>query len=126
MMVLSSNQFYCVSLCQEKKSIQLDIILDKSTEDSAQHRKVLLEFFQSTLEQIRQEFMAAAAKPIGYIPCPHCSRLHIKFNKRGIQLCDADIIAEDYYQDLYNKTQGTYIYSANYHKVLLLMLSCSD
>ena len=126
MMVLSSNQFYCVSLCQERKSIQLDIILDKSTEDSAQHRKVLLEFFQSTLEQIRQEFMTAAAKPIGYIPCPHCSRLHIKFNKRGIQLCDADIIAEDYYQDLYNKTQGTYVYSANYHKVLLLILSCSD
>ena len=80
--------------------------MDKSTEDSAQHRKVLLEFFQSTLEKIRNEFMVAAAKPIGYIPCPHCSSLHIKFIKRGVQLCNAEIIAEDYYRDLYNKTPG--------------------
>ena len=109
MMVLSYNQFYCVSLCQERKSIQLDIIMDKSTEDSAEHRKELLGFFRLTLEQIRQEFMAAATKPICYIPCLHCSVLHIKFDnllKGGVQLCASKIIPQNYYQDLYNNTQS--------------------
>ena len=111
MMILSSSQFYCVSLCQERKSIQLDIIMDKSTKDSAQHRKELLEFFQSTMEEIRLEFMAAATKPVCYIPCPYCSSLHIRLTnlpkiKEGVQLCNTRIIPEEYYQDLYNETQG--------------------
>ena len=109
MMVLSSNQFYCVSLCQERKSIQLDIIMDKNSEASVQIRKELIEFFQSTLEQIRQEFMAAAAIPICYIPCPYCPELHIKFTnllKGGVQICDTATISQDYYQGLYNNTEG--------------------
>ena len=109
MMVLSSNQFYCVSLCQERKSIQLDIIMDKNSEASVQHRKELIEFFQSTLKEIRLEFMAAAAKPICYIPCPYCPELHIKFSnllKGGVQICNTETISQDYYQGLYNNTEG--------------------
>ena len=66
-MVLSPGQFYCVSLCQQSNSIQLDVILDKSTKRSAENRKELMAFFQSTLEQILKEMMPAAAKPISYI-----------------------------------------------------------
>ena len=83
--------------------------MDKNSEASAKHRKELMEFFESTLENIRQEFMAAAAKPICYIPCPYCSELHIKFTnilKGGVQICDTETISQDYYQDLYNSTQG--------------------
>ena len=85
--------------------------MDKSTKVSAQHRKELLGFFRSTLEQIRQEFMDAAAKPISYIPCPYCPELHIKFDnllKGGVQLCGSETIPQDYYQDLYRNTQGMF------------------
>ena len=117
MMILSSNQFYCVSLCQERKSIQLDIIMDKNSEASAEHRKELLEFFQSTLEQIRQDFMSAAAKPVCYIPCPLCPSLHIKltnFLKGGVQLCKTESIPQDHYQDLCNNTKGMSTYCSNF------------
>ena len=83
--------------------------MDKNMRDSAQHRKILLEFFQSTMEKIFQEFMAAAAKPICYIPCPYCSELHIKFAnlfKGGVQLCKTRIVPQSYYQDLLNEAQG--------------------
>jgi len=106
MMVLSPGQFYCVSLCKEKSSIQLDIILDRSTEESAENRKQLVDFFQSALEQICQEIMAAAKRPIVYIKCPHCSKLHIKYTnflEGRTQLCGVKSISPSYYQDLYSK-----------------------
>ena len=107
MMILSPGQFYCVSLCEERHSIQLDIILDKSTEKSAENRKQLVEFFQSTLEKIRQEFMGAARKPIPYVQCPYCPDLHIKYTNlfKG-DVCDTKSIPLDYYQDLFTNIKG--------------------
>ena len=109
MMILSPGQFYCVSLCQE--SIQLDIILDKGTKISANNHKVLVEFFQSTLEQTQKQIMAAAKKPVTYVKCPHCPNLHIKYVnllKGGVQLCKTKCIPSDYYQDLFRNIQGMY------------------
>ena len=111
MMILSSGQFYCVSLCKAKSSIQLDIILDKSTAASAKNRKELLKFFQTTLEQIRKEFMAAATKPTLYVDCPYCPDLHIKYAnllKGGVQMCKTVTIPQNYYQDLFKNIQGNY------------------
>ena len=111
-MILSPGQFYCVSLHEKTSTIQLDIILEKSTEMSAENRKDLVKFFQSTLEQIRQEMMAAATKPVCYIPCPHCPDLHIKYTnifEGRAQLCKTTSIPLNYYQDLYQNIQGTYV-----------------
>ena len=104
-MVLSPGQFYCVSLCKEKSSVQLDIILDRSTEDSAENRKWLIDFFQSTLEQTRLKFMAAAEQPIIYVKCPHCCNPHIKYTTlfKSSQICGINTIPLGYYQDLYSK-----------------------
>ena len=112
MMILSPGQFYCVNLNEKMSSIQLDIILEKSTEMSAEHRKDLVKFFQSTLEQICQEMMAAATKPVCYIPCPHCSDFHIKYTnlfEGRAQLCKTKSIPLNYYQDLYQNIQGMYV-----------------
>ena len=102
-MVLSPGQFYSVS-CQERNEIQLDVILDRSTETSAENRVELMEFFQSTLEQIHQQIMPAATKPVAYVPCPYCTNLHIKYInlvKGGTQLCKTEPISLKYYQGLF-------------------------
>ena len=109
MMILSPGQFYCISLSKERKSIQLDVILDKNTPASAKNRKELMEFFQSTLEQIRKEIMPASAKPILYVECPYCPKLHIKYSnlfEGGVQLCHTEPIPLDHYQDLFKNIQG--------------------
>ena len=111
MMILSSGQFYCVSLCKAKTSIQLDIILDKNTAQSAKNRRDLLKFFQTTLEQIRKGIMAAATKPTLYVECPYCPALHIKYTnllKGGVHICKTTSIPQDYYQDLFKNIQGIY------------------
>ena len=111
MMILSSGQFYCVRLCKTKNSIQLDIILDKSTAQSAKNRKDLVKFFQATLEQVRKEIMAAATKPTLYVECPFCTDVHIKYDnllKGGVQICKTMTIPQDYYQDLFKNIQGIY------------------
>ena len=108
MMILSPGQFYCVS-CQERNEIQLDVILDRSTETSAKNRVELMKFFQSTLEQIHQQIMPAATKPVAYVPCPYCTNLHIKCNnlfKGGTQLCKTEPIPLEYYQDLFQNVRG--------------------
>ena len=123
MMILSTGQLYCVRLCKESNTIQLDIILDKSTEKSAENRKALMEFFVTTLEQIRKEIMGAAKKPICYVPCPHCPNIHIRYTnlfRGGDLLCQtaAQIVQQDYYQDL---IQGIAIYLLTYHKLCIMI-----
>ena len=115
MMILSSGQFYCVRLCKAKNSIQLDIILDKSTIQSAKNRKELVKFFQATLEQIRKEIMAAATKPTLYVECPFCTDVHIKYDNllKGVHICKTRTIPQDYYQDLFKNIQGIYTCSIN-------------
>ena len=109
MMILSPGQFYCISLSKKRNSIKLDVILDKSTAESAKNRKELVEFFQSTLEQIRKEIMAASSKPIVFVECPYCPNLHIKYAKLfdgRTQLCNTEPIPTDHYQDLFKDVQG--------------------
>jgi len=77
-MVLGSGQYYTVSLAEDKFSIQLSIILLPDTEHSAELRKDLLQYFQSKLDLVMEDFMAAAEKPIAYIPCCFCNQLHLR------------------------------------------------
>ena len=123
MMILSSGQFYCVSLCKAKNSIQLDIILDRSTAQSAKNRQELVKFFQKTLEQIRKEFMAAATKPTLYVECPYCTDVHIKYDNllKG-DICKTMIIPQKYYQDLFKNIRGIYTCKYNINITLTLHL----
>ena len=110
-MVLDHGQFYGVSLCKEKSSIQLDIIVEKNAQSSGESRKQLIYFFQTMLNDTCQVFMPASAKPIAYTPCPHCNELHIKYEKLlegRPQLCGLKSVPSDYYQDLFKNTEGTY------------------
>lgn len=77
-MVLGRGQYYCISLCEEKHSIQLSFILLQVGGHSALQRIDLFQYFQSELEQLMEEFMNAASKPIAYIPCCYCNELHIE------------------------------------------------
>jgi len=110
MMVLDEGQYYGVSLCEERVSIQLDIILDKSLgEESLKHRKQLIEFFQGKFDQVCKELIPASVKPKVCIPCPFCKNPHIKYkNQPGGVFCKAQkkTVPKDYYQDLLSY-QGT-------------------
>ena len=77
-MILGIGQYYTVSLAEEKFSIQLTIILDPDTEHSAELRKDLLQYFQLKLDLVVEDFVSAAKKPIAYIPCCFCDKLHLK------------------------------------------------
>ena len=104
MMVLNHGQYYSVSLCEEKSSIQLDIIHQQNMQASTENSRKLIDFFQFTLEQTCQEFMPASAKPVAYTACPHCDELHIKYKSllEGRHLlCDMKPIPSDYYQSLF-------------------------
>ena len=78
MMVLNHDQYYSVNLCEEKSSIQVDIILGHSMKKSAENRKHLIDFFQTMLEKICHDLIPASSKPIPYIQCPHCDKVHLK------------------------------------------------
>ena len=109
MMVLNHGQYYSVTLCKEKSSIQLDIILEQNTQSFGESRKQLIDFFQIMLKQTCDMFMPASAKPVAYTPCPHCNELHIKYNnllEGHPHLCKMKSIPSDYYQDLFKDTQG--------------------
>ena len=108
LMVSNHGQYYSVSLCEEKSSIELDIILEQSMETSAENRKQLIGFFHTTLEKICNDLVPASSKPVPYIQCPHCDDLHL--NLRNVfegraQLCDMKSVPWDYYQDLFRDFQ---------------------
>ena len=109
MMVLNHGQYYGVSLCEAKSSIQVDIILEKSMKKSAENRKQLIDFFQTTLEKICNDIIPASSKPIPYIQCPHCDTVHLKLRNllegRAL-LCNMKSVPQDYYQDLFREFQG--------------------
>ena len=119
-MVLNHGQYYSVSLCDEKNSIQVDIILEKSMKKSAENRKQLIDFFQTTLEKICDDLIPASSKPIPYIQCPHCDKVHLKLRNllegRAL-LCNMISVHQGYYQDLFRECQGTIlaIYSSMLH-----------
>ena len=110
LMVLNHGQYYSVSLCEEKNSIQVDIILGKSMKKSAENCKQLIDFFQTTLGKICNDLIPASSKPIPYIQCPHCDKVHLKLRNllegRAL-LCNMIPVHQDYYQDLFREFQGT-------------------
>ena len=107
-MVLNHGQYYSVNLCEEKSSIQVDIILEQSMKKSAENREQLIEFFQTTLEKICIDLIPASSKPVPYIQCPHCNKIHLKLRnvlEGRAQLCDTKSVPPDYYQDLFREFQ---------------------
>ena len=76
-LVLGNGQYYCVSLSEEKSSIKLSIILLPDNQHSAKERIELLDYFQFKLEAVIADFLQAAKKPVAYIPCCYCDRLHV-------------------------------------------------
>ena len=108
-MVLNQGQYYSVCLREEKSSIQVDIILEKSMKKSAENRKQLINFFQETLEKICKDMIPASSRPLPYIQCPHCDKVHLKLKnvlESRAQLCSIYSIDQDYYQDLFRNFQG--------------------
>lgn len=104
MMVLNHGQYYGVSLHEEKSSIQVDIILEESIEESTKNRKHLIDFFQTMLEKICNDMIPAASKPVPYIQCPNCNKVHLKLInllEGRAQLCNMKSIPRHYYQDLF-------------------------
>jgi len=115
-MVLNHGQYYSVALCKEKSSIQLDIILKQRLKNSAENRKQLIEFFETTLEKICKDLMPASCKPVSYIKCLNCDKMHLKLKNvcEGRSLhCNMEPIPLDYYQDLFRDLQGTYVNRCN-------------
>ena len=122
MMVLNHGQYYSVSLCEKKASIQLDVILEKKARSYATSCQLLIDFFQNMLKQTCEVFMPALAKPIAYTPCPYCDELHIKYNdlrEDCPQLCNMKSIPPDYYQDLFKGNEGILILNCK-----CIILSC--
>ena len=104
MMVLDEGQYYGVSLCEESVSIQLDIILDKSIGiPSCEHRKQLIDFFESVLLQVCKELIPASPKPKMRIPCPFCHKPHVKYDAKPDELLCREqerMVPKKYYQNL--------------------------
>ena len=105
MMTLSHGQDYCISLCEEKYSIQLSFVLLPGGGHLAEYRIELLKYFQSKLEVVMEDFMSATSKPIAYIPCCYCSELHMELQlllKQEQQRCPKNTkpIPGKYYRDL--------------------------
>ena len=111
-MVLDHGQYYGVSLCKEKSSIRLDIILEQNIKSYAESRIQVINFFQIMLNQTCDVFIPASAKPVAYTPCPYCSELHIKYKsvlEDCPHLCNMKSVPSNYYQDLFMDTQGMYL-----------------
>ena len=122
-MVLNHGQYYSVCLCEEKNSIQVDIILEKSMKMSAENRKQLIDFFQTALEKICNDLIPASSKPIPYIQCPHCDKVHLKLRnllEGRTLLCNMVSVHQHYYEDLLREFQGTYHISYILQVIFLL------
>ena len=113
-MVLSAGQWYFVRLCEEKCSIQIDIVTERRDESSAENRRQLITFVDGKLQQICDDLMPAAAKPEACVPCPVCSEPHVKY--KSIVLGRTNIcrkkevfIQEDWYRHLFTSTGILYL-----------------
>ena len=107
MMVLGPGQYYCVNLCKESNSIKLSFVLLPGGSHSAKQRIKLLQYFQSKLEQVMEDFMSATSKAVAYIPCCYCSQLHMELKSLRVgkqQHCPKEIqpIPLQHYYDLVN------------------------
>ena len=118
-MVLGRDQYYRVSVCEEKDSIQLSFILLSGGHHSAEQRIELLLDFQHKLEMIMEDFMQASTKPVAYIPCCFCDELHVELQcliERRQQHCASvgKPLPDEHYLDLIiNKS--TFLYLVGKH-----------
>ena len=125
MMVLNQGQYYSVSLCKEKSSIQLDIILEQNVQSYGESREQLIDFFQIMLRRTCQEYIPASTTPVAYAPCPYCNELHIKYKsilEKRPQLCNMKSIPLNYYQDLLKDTQGNFECLNSYVMIVIMCL----
>ena len=106
-MALGCQEYYTISLCEEKCSIQLSFLHHKKSHSTDQCVE-LLKYFESKLHLLMKDFMQASAKPKAYIPCFYqdCSALHIELDL----LCNGDYqhcptvektVPGNYYCDLF-------------------------
>ena len=102
---LGSHQKYYISRYDTEymKGVKLTITAVGNDADSVQQRWELIQFIDEQLINILKMFMPAETKPLQYIPCPHCVKLHIKIDQIGTPTCcphtDKDTPAS-YYTDL--------------------------
>jgi len=79
---------------------------------SAEQRIELLQYFQSEIELVMEDFMNASSKPVAYIPCCYCSEFHLEFKsllEGREQNCPKIMkpVPEEYYSELI-ADQGLY------------------
>ena len=79
MLVLGRDQYYCISVCEEKHSLLLTFILREGGNHSADQRMELFWYFKDKLEMLMKDFMNASTKPKVYIPCCLCNEPHVEF-----------------------------------------------
>ena len=106
MISLGHGQFYCLNFLPGRFSICLMIVLKKVQPSSAELRISLMDFFQTNVGAICNEFLPACTPPIIYVPCQICQQPHIKLEdlKKGCPLmCEDECIDKDYYLDLLQK-----------------------
>ena len=112
-MVLNAGQWYFVKFCEEKASIQIDIIMERSYKSSAENRKQLVKFIDGKLQQICGDLMPAAAKPEACVPCPVCNEPHIKYKNLlngRTDICRKKqvFIPEDWYRNLFTSAGSNF------------------
>ena len=122
MMVLGHDQYYCVSLCEEKDSIQLSCILLSGGHHCADQRIELLMYFQYKLEMVMEDFMQASTKPVAYIPCCFCDEFHVELQhliEQQQQHCASveKPLPDEHYLDLI-VNKGTLSFLVNKYKVI--------
>ena len=128
MMVLSAGQYYCVNLCKERESIKLSFVLLPGGVHPAEHRIKLLQYFQSKLEKVMEDFMSATSKAVAYIPCYYCSELHMQLQsllKGKQQHCPKKMqpIPIQHYHDLVNDQGLYYMYNVKCFIIWYFLLS---
>ena len=114
MMALGHGQRYCISCCEEKFSVCLSFVFLPTGGHSAERRKELLQYVQTNLEAVMEDFMSATKKPIAYIPCCYCKDLHVELQlllEGEQQYCPKDLlpVPDHYYCDLITD-EGLYAY----------------
>ena len=79
---LGADQKYYISRCEEKHSIQLTITVVGSDKEHTEERKNLIDDINNILHDIVKMFMPAEKEaPLLRIPCPLCSKLHIRLDQ---------------------------------------------
>ena len=114
-LVLGRDQLYYVSLCEDHDSIRLAITPDEDgivKSQSLKERWMLIEDFHAKLIENTKTYMPASELPQRYVPCSHCSDLHLSLD--DIRATDKPLrciegkLPDNYYSDL-RQYQGNYI-----------------